>query len=174
MMEWTPTVTGQNQKHGGTRHGDKVEREQNNKLENLPQRERRIDRASCRGAEAADGVAGFGIDDPRSKDKLLMSLIHKHGVKDIDLGFVDEECLEERRDNRGTFTQDQECTVDPCSNALENREEGNLRQVCEEEEQEVDKARKENDREEAGLEQGPEEAMSCVVVNSLVANSQYK
>lgn len=167
MVERTGAVPGQNQEHGRTGHGDEVERQQKNKLDDLSQRERRIDRTGGWCTETTWRVTGLRINNPRRKHKLFLTLIHKDGVEYIHQCLVHKECLEQGCNYNGAFAQYQECAVHPCAGALEDGQERNLRQICEEEEQEINEARQENDGKETGLEQGPDEPVRREIVDAL-------
>lgn len=75
---------------------------------------------------------------------MFLALVHQDGVEDIHQCFVDEECLEQRSDDGRAFSQNQKCAIDPGPDALEDGKEGDLREVCEQEEDDVDKGREEN------------------------------
>lgn len=152
MVEWTRAVTSQDQEHGSTGHRNEVEREQNDELEDLAKRKRRIDCTGGWGTETTDRVAGLGVNNPRGKHKLFLTLVYQDRVEYIHQSLIHKEGLEQGSNYSGAFTQHQKRAVHPCADTLENSQEGYLRQVCEEEEEKVNEAREEDDGKEAGLE----------------------
>lgn len=168
MMERTAAVPGQDQEHRRASHWNEVEWQQDDKFNDLSQRERCIDCAGGWYAEATWRVTGFGIYYPRNKHKLLLTFIHQDRVEYIHQRLIHKECLEQGGDYGRAFTQHQECAVHPGTDTLEDGQEGHLWQICEEKEQNVDEAREEDNRKEAGLEQGPEETMRREIVDALV------
>jgi hypothetical protein len=54
-----------------------------------------------------------------------------HGIENFDEGLVDEEGFEEERDDRCSFTEDEEHGVEPREIPLEDSEKGNLGEICE-------------------------------------------
>lgn len=152
MVKRTGAVPGQDQEHRRASHRNEVEWQQNNKFNDLAQRERRIDCAGGWCAETTCWVTGLGINDPRSKHKLFLTLIYQDRVEYVHQCLIHEECLEQGCNYSGAFTQHQKCAVHPCAGALEDCQESYLWQICEEKEQEIDEARQEDDGKEAGLE----------------------
>lgn len=127
VMERTRTITGQDQEHRGTSHRDEVEREQDDELEDLPKRKWRIDGTGCRSAEAAGWVAGLGVDNSRGEHKLFLTFIYQNGIENIHQRLVHEEGLEQGSNYSGALAENQEGAVDPCSDTLEDGQEGHLR-----------------------------------------------
>lgn len=139
-MKRPSAITRQHQKHGHTRHRHKVERKQKYKLDYLPERKGRIDRACSRFSEPLDGVDAIGMDDSFFIDHSLKSFIYKHGIEDVDQRLIDEKCFKQQRDYCGPFAEDEECAVHPGAVALEDGEKCDLWEVGEEEEKGVDEA----------------------------------
>lgn len=102
-MKWTGSVSGQDEEHGHSGHRDQIQREQDNKLDNLPKGEGRVDSTRCRFAEFLDRICAIGMEDPLSSDELFVAFIQEDSVEDIDQGLVHEECFEERANQSRPF-----------------------------------------------------------------------
>lgn len=81
-----------------------------------------------------------------------MTLVHEDRIEDIDQRLIDKECLEQRSHNGGALSQDQKGAIDPRAGALEDGEKRDLREICEQKEDDVDEGRKEDNGDETGLE----------------------
>lgn len=159
MMERPGSITGQDEEHWRSRHRDQIQRQQDNELEDLPQRKWRVNSARDGLAEPSCRVLFIWVQDPGTCDQCLVAFIHKHRVEHVHQSFIDEKSLEERLHNGSSLAQDQNSSVEPRSGSLEDREECNLREVCEEEEQRVYEGGEKYYREQPSAKERPQEAM---------------
>lgn len=137
MVKRARAVSSQDQEHRHPGHGHEIERQENDKLDDLPQRKGRIDRARRGLAELFDRVVGVRMEDSLPADERFQPFIQQNRVKDVHLGLVDEEGFEQQRDYRGAFSQHQHGSIDPGPAALEDGEKRNLRQVGEDKQKRV-------------------------------------
>jgi hypothetical protein len=156
VLERARAVAGQDEEEDGPER-DEREREQHDELADLPERERAVDRREPRRAEARDRVrlaarCGRGCREEvaPARDEVLEALVDEHlrrgrsqhcfaqgtaqrdtyGVEDVDERLVDEERLEDERDDRGALAKHEQRAVHPRERAaVEDREERDLREV---------------------------------------------
>lgn len=88
------SISRQDEEHRRPRYRDKVQREQDNKLDNLSQGKWRIHCADNRLAESFDRVIPFQVQNPRPSDELFMALVYHNGIEDINQRLIDEESFE--------------------------------------------------------------------------------
>ncbi len=83
-----------------------------------------------------------------------MKIRSTYSVKDVDLRFVDEECFEEQCHHERGLAENEESAVEPCAcSAVEESEEGDLRQICESEEDGEDEDRHQEAWEQPGSQE---------------------
>ena len=120
MLQRPCSIPSQNQKHRRARHGYQIEGQENDELGNLSEGEGRVDSRQCGFAKLFHRVFGIGVEDARRRDQVRIAFVDKHGVEDVNEGFVDEEGFEEKSDYGGSFSQDEESCIEPCQMAVED------------------------------------------------------
>src|SRR5215471_9600236 len=100
-MKRASPIPCQDQKHGSSCHGNKIEWKQKNKLHNLPQGKRRVDGAHSWFPQRLHRVGTIWMQSPRRTEQFLLPSIQEYGIEDIDQRLVHEECLEEQPHDYG-------------------------------------------------------------------------
>ena len=92
----------------------------------------------------------------------------EHGVKDVDEAGIDEEGFEEEGHDGGALAEHEHRAVEPGQPALEERQEGHLREVGPHEEVREDEEGEEQAEEQPGAEERVEEGVGEEVVDALM------
>lgn len=148
MQQRPRAVTGQNQEARHAEPGNQIQREQQHKLDDLPQGEGPEHCLSDRFAEPDAGVRAVlvGSYGPRGAHEVLVPLGDEHRVEHVDLRLVDEKGLKQHGRDGGAFPEHEHGAIEPGAGAaLEYGEQEDLRQVGEGEEDGEDEAGEEDD-----------------------------
>lgn len=120
MMKWTSAVTSKYEKQGDSNHGNEIERQQDNELDDLPQGERRVNGLLGRLAQFFNWVIGIRVQSALLGNQRFESFVDHYGVEYVDEGLVHEECFEKQGYDSGAFSQYQDSAVHPCTSSLKD------------------------------------------------------